>query len=156
MCSRGCVFCKVSRLALRTEVPHRNSILNIILTHFRMNKLSPKCLNEVSHRIPDFQHSRINSRFIVCPSPLISFFKVAFPLSSSLAQIYFGLFLSLNQHHFILQAGSSSLRSRMGDFASTSCSSVCCSCGRGCHHIEEMKDERRSLEPCCSGSLSLS
>ena len=150
MCSRGCVFCKVSRLALRTEVPHRNSILNIILTHFRMNKLSPKCLNEVTHRI----NNRI--QIIVCPSPLISFFKVTFPLSSSLAEIYFGLFLSLNQRFFILQAGSSSLRSRMGDFASTSCSSVCCSCGQGCHHIEEMKDERRSLEPCCSGSLSLS
>lgn len=66
----------------------------------------------------------INSRLIVCPSPLISFFKVAFPFSSSLAQIYFGLLLSLNQHPFILQVGSSLLRSRMGDFASTSCSSV--------------------------------
>ena len=98
----------------------------------------------------------INSRFIVHPSPLISFFKSAFPLTSSLAQIYFGLFLSLNQRPFILQTGSSSLRNRMGDFASTSCSSLCCSCGQGCHHIEEKKDEYRSLEPCCSGSLSLS
>ena len=98
----------------------------------------------------------IDSRFIVCPSPLISFFKVAFPLSSSLAQIYFGLLLSLNQHSFILQAGSSSLRSRMGDFASTSCSSVCCSCGRVCCHTEETKDEYRSLELCCLGSPSLS
>ena len=71
----------------------------------------------------------INSRFIVHPNPLISFFKAAFPHTSSLAQIYFGLFLSLNQHPFILQAGSSSLRSRMGDFASTSCSSLCCFCG---------------------------
>ena len=51
ICSRGCVSCKVSRLALRTEVPHRNSVLNIILTHFRKNKLSPKCLNEITHRI---------------------------------------------------------------------------------------------------------
>ena len=48
ICSRGCVFCKVSRLALRTQVPHRISVLNILLVSFRMRKLRPKCLNDVT------------------------------------------------------------------------------------------------------------
>ena len=45
--SIGCAFCQVSRLALRTQVPHRISVLNILLVSFRMRKLRPKRLNGV-------------------------------------------------------------------------------------------------------------
>ena len=49
----GCAFYQVSRLALRTQVPHRISVLNIILVSFRMRKLRPKCLNDITPGIND-------------------------------------------------------------------------------------------------------
>ena len=72
--SIGCAFCKVSRLALRTQVPHRISVLNIVLVSFRMRKLRPKCLNDIT--------PGINDDHIYSPSPLISFLEAASPLSS--------------------------------------------------------------------------
>ena len=54
--SIDCAFCHVSRLELRTQVPHRISVLNIILVSFRMRKLRPKCLNDVTPGINDWSH----------------------------------------------------------------------------------------------------
>ena len=72
--STVCFFCKVSRLALRTQVPHRISILTVILISFRMRKLRPKCLNG------SYLVSMTDQ--IYSPGPLISFLKAASPLSS--------------------------------------------------------------------------
>ena len=91
LCNTWCVFCKASRLALRIQVPHRNSVLSIVLTSFRMRNLRPRCLNDVIPGINDWL-------LIYCPRTLISFLETASPLSSNLAQIYFSWLLSLNLH----------------------------------------------------------
>jgi len=63
--SIGCAFCQVSRLALRTQVPHRISVLNIILVSFRMRKLRPKCLNDVTPHINLFPWGRLSTLILL-------------------------------------------------------------------------------------------